>query len=132
MPELREAGTANLTEAPTCPLTAVEGYMEALRYYRPRGVKVVGGGQLEQGSPRGFPAADMCTVCPGTRVPTPVMVEVCIKQTDLKGLPRTLGAEQPLGLFSLTLSPKTRQEERAPRLNLSWLVTRPDGVAVRR
>lgn len=43
--------------------------------------------------------------------PPTVMVEVRIKHIDLKSLPWTLwGKSSPSGLFSLTLSPKTRQE----------------------
>lgn len=87
--------------APTCPLTAVEGYMEAW-YYRPRGSKWWGWTARTKGV-SSFPAADMCTVCPRHYVfPLTVMVEVSSNKRTLKGLPRTLGGKSsPLGLFSL-------------------------------
>ena len=75
------------------------GVYGSLRCYRPRGVKVGGGGQLGQGSPRGFPAADSAYCLPKALMfPSTVMVEVCIKQIDLKRPPQdSRGQEQPLG-----------------------------------
>ena len=64
-----------------------------------RGQSGGGGGWLGQGSPRGFPAADSVSCLPeALTFPPTLMVEVCIKQTDLKRPPQdSLGQEQPLG-----------------------------------
>ena len=76
------------------------GVYGSLRYYRPRGVKVVGGWTARTRVSSWLPCSRQCVCClpEALMLPPTVMVEVCIKQIDLKRPPQdSRGQEQPLG-----------------------------------